>query len=118
MNVNNFKESFAHLSNELVITLNPVEAAIIENSLIVLKNENKFDDIYFWGQIEGTESDYFIAFGYTGDLLMKKTYFYSRNGRDWYLLILTKSVETFRASQLVANCLEGDLALVTEVDLV
>lgn len=118
MNVNNFKESFAHLSNEIAITLNPVEAAIIESSLIVLKNENNFDDIYFWGQIEGTESDYFIAFGYAGDLLMKRTYFYSKNGRDWYLLIIEKSVDTIRASQLAPNCLEGDLALVTEVDLV
>jgi hypothetical protein len=45
-------------------TLSVSEKAAVETSLAVLKADNGFDAVVFWGRINGIAADYLIAQGY------------------------------------------------------
>jgi hypothetical protein len=45
-------------------TLSVSEKAAVETSLAVLKADNAFDTVVFWGRIGGISADYLIAQGY------------------------------------------------------
>ena len=46
-------------------TLSVSEKAAVETSLQVLKADNGFDAVVFWGRINGIAADYLIAQGYS-----------------------------------------------------
>lgn len=99
------------------IKLSPEQKILIENSLIVLQNENRFADMYFWGRINGIENDYYIAFGYTRDCLRDRKYFFSIDGFQWLLLPFVHNPKTFQATMLCQTPFSGDPSLVTFVKL-
>ena len=45
------------------IILNAEQRAALQTSLIVQKEQYKFNKIYYWGEIIGTKEDYYIAQG-------------------------------------------------------
>lgn len=85
MNIEHFQENLELMSHS-GFRLTDMEAALIENSLIILQSENKFRDIFFFGRIDTTNSYYYIAFGYQQDILKDQKYFYSFNGYEWFML--------------------------------
>lgn len=97
MDIEKLSESFALISDEFGVKLNAAQIVLIEHSLKLLQHENKLRKMYFWGRIDGIESDYFIAFGHNQNGLYQ--YFYSINCTDWFILILQKLNELERASK-------------------
>ncbi|KAG5673970.1 hypothetical protein PVAND_003966 [Polypedilum vanderplanki] len=92
MNVEYFRENLELISN-CGISLTDLEAALIENSLIIVQNDNKLRDIFFIGRIN-TSSDgsyYYIAFGYKNDILKDRKFFYSLNAYEWIMIPHVKS---------------------------
>lgn len=88
MNVENFRENLELMSHS-GFKLKDLEAALIENSLIILQSENKLQEIFFLGRIETTCENgnyYYIAFGYTCDLFKNIKMFYSQNGFEWVMM--------------------------------
>lgn len=49
--------------NQLGATLNLEEKMKLELSLIKISEKEKYDQVLFWGKIEGTAKDYYIAIG-------------------------------------------------------
>ena len=45
-------------------TLSVDERVAVETSLALLKSDNVFDKVFFWGRISGIQNDYLIAQGY------------------------------------------------------
>ncbi|XP_074030518.1 radial spoke head protein 9 [Leptinotarsa decemlineata] len=90
------------------------EGMILHNSLLILQNENHFKQVFFWGKILGSENDYYVAYGYTRDIIYGKVYYYSRNCIDWGLL----PQPTKNGSILTPLCttkFQGDPSLVVDV---
>lgn len=86
MNIEYFKESVEALSHEIAHCLCPGKIALIKHSLIILQTENKLKSIYFWGRLNGIANDFYIAFGYTQNILNDRRYFYSNDCNEWYYL--------------------------------
>ncbi len=68
-------------TNSIYCTLNgfilpPDEKAHVQASMAVLKNENHFVNIQFWGKIQGLKQDYLIVKGFAKSA-EEATYFYS-----------------------------------------
>ncbi|KAM8717759.1 hypothetical protein ACLKA7_004459 [Drosophila subpalustris] len=97
--------------------LSPEQRILIENSLIVLMQENRFSGMYFWGRITATKNDYYIAFGYTNDCLKDRKYFYSLDQYQWQLLPFVQSPKIFQATILAPEPFVGDPSLLTYVNL-
>ncbi|KAI3388298.1 hypothetical protein SNEBB_003988 [Seison nebaliae] len=68
------------------IQMNPEQIAAMKNSFILLKEQYKFDFIYFWGKIFGATNEYFLAKGTTKDEMKFRTYLYSLDCVTWSLL--------------------------------
>lgn len=81
---------------------------LIENSLILLQNENHFANIYFWGRINGIAKDYYIAYGYKADCLRDRKFFYSTDCYQWQLLPFVQSPKVFQATILCREPFYGD----------
>lgn len=98
-------------------SLSSEEALLIENSLLLLQNDQKFDKIFFWGKILTVSPlDYYIAFGYRKDCLKHRRFFYSQNNIDWHFLPSVN--ETARETSLMCNeMFQGDPGLVTDVKM-
>lgn len=64
--------------NQLGQTLNIEERMRLELALLKITENYKFDNIYFWGRIEGVERDYYIALGiqYKGQYNFPKKQFF------------------------------------------
>lgn len=58
------------------IVLTPEQKATLQTTLIVLKHENKFMYVNFWGIIRGINGDYFIAQGIGKDFMNDKSTLY------------------------------------------
>uniref|UniRef100_A0A0A1X3V5 Radial spoke head protein 9 homolog n=1 Tax=Zeugodacus cucurbitae TaxID=28588 RepID=A0A0A1X3V5_ZEUCU len=97
--------------------LTPEQKVLIENSLIVLQNENRFTGMYFWGRINAITRDYYIAFGYTQDCLKDRKFFYTIDGYQWMMLPFVHSPKIFQATILCREPFIGDPILVTTVEL-
>lgn len=105
-------EDFSLLSHRLT----PEQSAYIENSLTILQNENKFRDIFFWGQIYGLENDYYIAFGYVNDCLRKRRFFWSHNCVNW-IFLPPENPELRSILHLITTKFQGDPTWIEEIDL-
>lgn len=112
MNVEYINESFNAISHEIAHCLCPSKIALIKHSLIILQTESKLKNIYFWGRLNGIENDYYIAFGYTKSLLSDRSYFYSKDCFEWYLLPMDALKESdYDISLMSASSLrESDLS--------
>lgn len=86
MNVEYFRENVDLLSYS-GFTVTETETGLLENSLIILQSDNKFQDIFFWGKIATKSSQsYYVAFGYSKDILRGRKFFYSVDGHEWVLM--------------------------------
>lgn len=86
MNIDNFPES-VELMSYSGFKLTETEAALIENSLIILQSNNKFQNVFFVGRIETSSLNrYYIAFGFKRDILKDRKLFYSLNAYEWKLM--------------------------------
>ncbi|XP_047120370.1 uncharacterized protein LOC124803234 [Schistocerca piceifrons] len=95
-------------------TLSCEQQVVLYNSLTNLQNENNFTNVYFWGKILGTESDYFLAYGFRKDVIKGKVFFYSTNCVDWGVLPLSSPA----VANLALICqapFQGDPSLVLNV---
>lgn len=113
MDVEHFQE-YLHYASYSGNQLTQHQAALIENSLIVLQSENKFRQIFFWGRIGGIENDYYIAFGYRKDCLCGRIFFYSINCYQWFLL-LPSTPENCQTCLLIPNQFSGNISTLAEV---
>lgn len=116
MNILYFKESLEFISF-CGNSLTHEKAILIENSLIVLQSENKFQDIFFWGCINATEHDYYIAFGYRNDCLSGRRFFYSINCYKWYLLPPCNPENIVLCLRSEKN-LSGDVSFMEDIQMV
>jgi radial spoke head protein 9 len=76
------KELLSHLQYLKLngYTLNIQERTALQSSLTLLRNDNHFHTVVYWGKILGVRNDYHIAQGYPGSILDKKITFYSNDG--------------------------------------
>lgn len=110
MNVEYFSELLNMFILEMPHCFCPTKATLIQHSLIILQTENKFKNIYFWGRIDSLEYSYYIAFGYTNDLLSDRQYFYSQNCIEWFLLDLWNCDKNINFISFDWSVLYGDIS--------
>ncbi|KAG6798766.1 radial spoke head protein 9 [Apis mellifera caucasica] len=87
---------------------------LLQNSLIILQQENHFQKCYYWGKIYGVRNDYHIAFGFETDCLNNQVYYYSMDAFNWLLLPKANKCARF-LTPLTINKFEGDPSIVTNV---
>lgn len=58
------------------VILSPEQKAALQTSLVVLKNNHKFEQVKLWGKILGIKEDYYIAQGFSNDQFADKTTLY------------------------------------------
>ncbi|RDD44841.1 Radial spoke head protein 9-like protein [Trichoplax sp. H2] len=68
------------------ILLSTEQKTALQNSLLILKHQNKFKKVVFWGKITGCSKDYFVAQGVGNDEMKDKKTFYSLDCSKWALL--------------------------------
>lgn len=117
MNISNFKENLNYISY-CGISLSPEEATYLENSLIILKSDNKFKETFFWGRINGIRNDYFIAFGYHKNCLTGSKFFYSVNCKGEWVLLPDIQPDNDRLCLLNQNLFQGDVGAIEDVIMV
>lgn len=117
MNILNFKENLNYISY-CGISLSFQEASLLENSLIVLKSDNKFNETYFWGRINGVKNDYYIAFGYNKNCLSGSKFFYSINCTGEWILLPDIVPDNDRLCLLNQNLFQGDVSVIEDVVMV
>ncbi|XP_054003782.1 radial spoke head protein 9 homolog isoform X2 [Hylaeus anthracinus] len=96
------------------ICIGTENSQILQNSLLVLQQENHFKKCYYWGKIYGVRSDYHIAYGFERDCMNGQIYYYSMDGLNWLLLPKTNKCARF-LTPLAINKFEGDPSIVTNV---
>jgi len=57
--------------------------AALASSLLILKQNEKFESVHFWGKIAGTTTDYFICQGFGKQALTDRKSFYSMDCLNW-----------------------------------
>ncbi|XP_022189818.2 radial spoke head protein 9 homolog [Nilaparvata lugens] len=85
MDIDRFLNGFEGISH-FGIQMNEERKAILSNSLVLLKNDNHFSKIFYWGEIDGVLGSYFISYGYHRDALRGRQFYYSTNCFEWVLL--------------------------------
>lgn len=68
------------------VILSPEQKAALQTSLCILKNNGKYQRVYFWGKILGIKEDYFIAQGIETDEFSERKVWYSKDCSRWALL--------------------------------
>jgi hypothetical protein len=117
MNVNYFMEG-VELMTHSGFKLTDMESSLIENSLIILQSANKFRDIFFLGRIETSGAEfYYIAFGYSKDILKDRKFFYSLNAYEWLMMPDLKP-KLLQVALKVTSYFQGDPAHVERVSVV
>lgn len=58
------------------IVLSVEQRASLQTSLSIAKEQYKFNRIYFWGKINGTKEDYYIACGVGTSEIDQRTFLY------------------------------------------
>ncbi|CAH8512400.1 Radial spoke head protein 9, variant 3 [Schistosoma haematobium] len=89
------------------IVLTPEQKATLNTTLTILRHENKFSYVSFWGIIRGINGDYFIAQGIGKDVLKEKTNLYSKDCTTWGLLPVPGK-QDIEKSKLFKMRLTGD----------
>ncbi|CAK9830371.1 Radial spoke head protein 9 homolog [Anthophora retusa] len=87
---------------------------LLQNSLIILQQENHFQKCYYWGKIYGVRNDYHIAYGIKKDCMNDQVYYYSTDGFNWLLLPKANKCARF-LTPIAINKFEGDPSIVTNV---
>ncbi|KAL3321240.1 Radial spoke head protein 9 [Cichlidogyrus casuarinus] len=80
------------------IVLTPEQKSALQTSLVILKHEQKFQTVQFWGKIIGARADYFIAQGIGDDCLKDKRMLYSKDCIVWGLLPIPSPEEIEKSS--------------------
>jgi len=99
-------------------TLSVSEKAAVETSLAVLKADNGFDTVKFWGRINGIAADYLIAQGYNLPYAMidaaisPAVSFYSTDGVTWFRLEAVDDETSTRCASL-SKPFSGDASKVS-----
>ncbi|KAG8236038.1 hypothetical protein J437_LFUL015416, partial [Ladona fulva] len=89
------------------------ECLILKHSLTNLQTENHFKDVFLWGKINGSTSNYYVCFGYEQDALNNRVFYYSNNGMDWNLLPESKpSIQSLL--KCCTNFFTGDPAFLSD----
>ncbi|PSN37511.1 Radial spoke head protein 9 [Blattella germanica] len=114
MNINNFHIALNYISYG-GYTLSHEQQLVLQNSLIILQNENHFEQTFLWGKIFGLDSDYYIAYGYEKDALKGRVFYYSTNCLDWGLLP-EPSKHMKQLALMSSTRLQGDAALKLDVN--
>lgn len=117
MNVHYFQESLELLSYSGAVLLNFEKTALIENSLIFLQSNNKLTEIFFWGRITASNTDYYIAFGYTTDCIRGRHFYFTINCHKWYRLP-PADPDLFPLCLRAETPFVGDISTIIEVTLV
>ncbi|CAF0766842.1 unnamed protein product [Brachionus calyciflorus] len=68
------------------IVLSVEQRAALQTSLSIVREQYKFNKIYFWGKILGTKEDYFIAVGVGRNEIKNRSFLYSHDCIRWKLL--------------------------------
>lgn len=98
--------------------LTEMESSLIENSLIILQSDSKFQDIFFCARIDTSGADrYYVAFGYSKDILKDRKFFYSLNGYEWVMMPEMKP-KLMPVARNVKTYFRGDPAFVESVSMV
>jgi hypothetical protein len=99
-----FKMNFAWL-NELAKELRGIgrgptlqEMLAMTSSVPILVEQQRHDEVLFWGKINGTARSYLIIVCYTGGLLGVKTYYGSVDGVSWFGLPLVTNTLLFHTA--------------------
>lgn len=101
-------------------TLSVDERVAVETSLALLKSDNVFDKVFFWGRISGIQNDYLIAQGYNLPYAMVEatsspaSCFYSTNGTTWLKLDPVDADIVLRCSA-ITKPFTGDASTVSAV---
>lgn len=75
------------IAYEIGSSLNYFEIFLLESSLRLLQQDNKLNDVSFWGSVITTASNnYYIAFGYSNGSVSNRKFFYSLDCTKWFLL--------------------------------
>lgn len=90
---------------------------LLKHSLIALRKENRFTNVYLWGRIDGIDKAYYIAFGYTDDCLAKRRYFYSQDCVEWFLLETWHKWDQID-NMFVWDMLQGDVSFIHRIKIV
>lgn len=96
------------------IILSIEQKTALQTSLPVLKAENKFRGLFFWGKIIGLARDYYIAKGVGENYLKDVTYYYSQDCLKWNLLPKPDE-ERRQKSRQVTGRFTGDPAYEFEI---
>ncbi|XP_014786874.1 radial spoke head protein 9 homolog isoform X2 [Octopus bimaculoides] len=93
------------------IILSPEQKSSLQSSLTILKYENKFHKVYFWGKIKTLRGKaYFIAQGVSQDEFSPlKKYFYCMDCVHWVVMPSVES-ETMKLSRNVRGRFTGDVS--------
>lgn len=101
-------------SDGLVLSI--AHKAALQSSLPVLKKNNKFSYVHFFGKITGKASDYLIAIGIDDSYLGPKKYFYCQDGVAWAQLPPpTPDMKTTAASLPAGLAFTGDISFVYQL---
>ena len=58
------------------IVLSIEQRASLQTSLAIVREQYKFNRIFFWGKINGTKEDYYVAVGVGKDEIKQRTFLY------------------------------------------
>ena len=75
MNSDCLNQNVDYISSSGAI-LSVEQKAALQSSLVILKNQQKFKSVEFWGRIDGTSNDYFIVQGVGIDQLKDRKTLY------------------------------------------
>uniref|UniRef100_A0A8D9ADV6 Radial spoke head protein 9 homolog n=1 Tax=Cacopsylla melanoneura TaxID=428564 RepID=A0A8D9ADV6_9HEMI len=98
------------------ISVGTDKTSLVQNSLRILQDQGKFRHIYFWGIINGTSKDYYVAYGVRNDAL-DRVFYYSLDGMSW--LLIPDPLSNENAPALTLDCrtrFSGDPMLLREVE--
>ena len=75
MNSDSLNQSIDYISSSGAI-LSVEQKAALQSSLVILKSQQKFKSVEFWGKIIGTRNEYFIVQGVGNDQLKDRKTLY------------------------------------------
>ena len=75
MNSDCLSQNIDYVSSSGAI-LSVEQKAALQSSLVILKNQQKFKYVEFWGKIIGTRNEYFIVQGVGGDHIKERKSLY------------------------------------------
>jgi len=89
------------------VVLSVEQKSALQSSLVILKNQQKFKCIQFWGKLLGARNDYFIVQGVGKDELRDRKNLYSLDCIKWGLMPSLND-ETRRKCALIKGRFTGD----------